>query len=80
MKSFFGHALGASGIIELAASIVALERGVAPPNINLDQPDPECGLALIGKLPRSLSSGIAIKNSFGFGGGNAVVVLRRFEP
>jgi len=79
MKSFFGHTLGASGVIEIASSIMALERGIAPPNRNLDQPDPECDLTLIGKEPHPLSSGVAIKNSFGFGGGNAVVVLRRFE-
>lgn len=79
MKSFLGHTLGASGIIELAASIMALERGIAPPNLNLDQPDPACGLALIGEEARPLSSGIAIKNSFGFGGGNAVLVLRQLK-
>jgi 3-oxoacyl-[acyl-carrier-protein] synthase II len=80
MKSYFGHTLGASGAIELVATLLALEAGVAPPNRNLEQPDPQCRIELVGSAPRRLSSRMAIKNSFGFGGGNGVLVLRACEP
>jgi 3-oxoacyl-[acyl-carrier-protein] synthase II len=76
MKSYFGHTLGASGIIEAAATLLALGHRVAPRNLNLDQPDPACAVRLIGAEPCALDRGVALKNSFGFGGGNAVLVLR----
>lgn len=80
MKSYFGHTLGASGAIESIATLLALEAGVAPPNRNLERPDPECALTLIRSAPVPLASRLAIKNSFGFGGGNGVLVLRGFAP
>jgi len=76
MKSYFGHTLGASGAIETIATLLALERRVAPRNLNLDLPDPACRLQLIGGSPRPLAGTVALKNSFGFGGGNGVLVLR----
>lgn len=76
-KSYLGHTLGASGAIETAITILALEKGIAPPNFNLHHPDPECDVRLIGREPEPIATGIAIKNSFGFGGGNAVLVLGR---
>ncbi len=76
-KSYFGHTLGASGALETIVALLALEAGTAPPNLNLDRPDPECGdLCLVRDEPRSLTSPFAMKNSFGFGGGNGVLVLR----
>lgn len=78
MKSYFGHTLGASGTIEVIGTLLALEHRTAPPNLNLEQPDPACGVSLVGPTPAPLSTDTAIKNSFGFGGGNAVVVLRRW--
>jgi 3-oxoacyl-[acyl-carrier-protein] synthase II len=77
-KSFFGHTLGASGTIEIIGTLLALENRIAPPNLNLDQPDPACKVSLVGREPAPLTTDIAIKNSFGFGGGNAVAVLRRW--
>jgi 3-oxoacyl-[acyl-carrier-protein] synthase II len=77
MKSYFGHTLGASGAIEAIGALLALERRVAPPNLNLESPDPACPVHLIGSSPRAIATDYAIKNSFGFGGGNAVLVLRR---
>ncbi|MBL9201614.1 MAG: beta-ketoacyl-[acyl-carrier-protein] synthase family protein [Opitutaceae bacterium] len=77
MKSFFGHTLGASGIIEAIGTLLALEHRLAPRNLNLDQPDPACAVQLIGPGPCPLDRSLALKNSFGFGGGNAVLVLRR---
>lgn len=79
-KSYFGHTLGASGTIETIAALLALEHGVAPPNLNLDTPDPACPVRLIGARPEPLASAYALKNSFGFGGGNAVLALRRYDP
>ncbi|MEZ5330826.1 MAG: beta-ketoacyl-[acyl-carrier-protein] synthase family protein [Thermoanaerobaculia bacterium] len=77
MKSYFGHTLGASGALETVGTLLALEHGTAPPNLNLDTPDPECAVRLIGGEPLALGAGPAMKNSFGFGGGNGVLVLGR---
>lgn len=74
-KSYFGHTLGASGALESIATILALRHGKAPANLNLDHPDPQCEVKLVGNEPEPLSGQIALKNSFGFGGGNAVLVL-----
>jgi 3-oxoacyl-[acyl-carrier-protein] synthase II len=79
LKSYFGHTLGASGVIEAIATLLALEQRRAPANLNLESPDPACPVHLIGGAPRELENGVALKNSFGFGGGNAVLVLRRFS-
>lgn len=76
-KSYFGHTLGASGAIESVVTLLALSNEVAPANLNLNDPDPECPLALIGDQPQSLSNGLAMKNSFGFGGGNGVLIFGR---
>jgi 3-oxoacyl-[acyl-carrier-protein] synthase II len=79
MKSYFGHTLGASGAVEGIGTLLALEQQVIPPNLNLENPDPACRLNLIGSQPVPLTSEYAMKNSFGFGGGNAVLILRRFS-
>jgi 3-oxoacyl-[acyl-carrier-protein] synthase II len=79
LKSYFGHTLGASGVIEAIATLRALEERRAPGNLNLELPDPACPVHLIGAVPRELRTDVALKNSFGFGGGNAVLVLRRFS-
>ncbi|MBL9209492.1 MAG: beta-ketoacyl-[acyl-carrier-protein] synthase family protein [Opitutaceae bacterium] len=78
-KSYFGHTLGASGAIETIGTLLALEHGVAPGNLNLEHPDPACPVSLVGAAPQPLTRGLALKNSFGFGGGNAVLVLRRYS-
>ena len=74
-KGTTGHMLGASGVVEAAASIVALARGVLPPTHNLDDPDPACDLDHIAKAPRESRIGFALTNSFGFGGHNVSLVL-----
>jgi len=76
-KSYFGHTLGASGAIETIGTLLALENGKAPGNLNLEHPDRACPVHLIGSAPQPLATDFALKNSFGFGGGNAVLVLRR---
>lgn len=74
-KSYIGHTLGASGALEAAITVLALERGMAPPNFNLEEPDSECRARLVGRRPEPIERRVALKNSFGFGGGNAVLVL-----
>ncbi len=77
-KSMTGHLLGAAGGIELAACIKAIETGVVPPTINLDDPDPECDLDYVPHEAREMKVDIALSNSFGFGGHNATLVVKRF--
>jgi 3-oxoacyl-[acyl-carrier-protein] synthase II len=76
-KAYYGHALGASGAFELAISALALERGWLPPTLNLDEPDAACDLDYIPKRGRDTRVEYALSNSFGFGGINAAIVLRR---
>ncbi len=78
-KSYFGHTLGASGALETIATLLGLEAGVVPPNLNLERPDPECKVTLVGGEPLAVESPLAMKNSFGFGGGNGVLVLSRAD-
>ena len=78
-KSYFGHTLGASGGLEAAVTVMALEHGEAPPNFNLFNPDPECDVRLVGRKAEPLPRRVALKNSFGFGGGNAVLALAAAE-
>jgi 3-oxoacyl-[acyl-carrier-protein] synthase II len=75
-KSYFGHTLGASGALESVAALLSLEAGRLPPNLNLETPDPESGLRFVGREPEELLGSYMMKNSFGFGGGNGVLVLR----
>ncbi len=78
-KSSIGHLLGASGGVELAATIMGIINAVAPPTINLETPCESCDLDYIPNTPRDLRIRVAMSNSFGFGGHNACVVLKRFE-
>jgi nodulation protein E len=76
-KSMHGHALGASGALELVAVIGALREGVVPPTANLDQVDPACDLDYVPNVARELEVRAALSNSFAFGGLNAVLALKR---
>jgi 3-oxoacyl-[acyl-carrier-protein] synthase II len=78
-KGATGHCLGASGAVEAMFSILAVERGVLPPTINYEDPDPKCDLDYIPNESREADVRIAVSNSFGFGGHNATIVVRRFE-
>jgi nodulation protein E len=75
-KSMHGHAMGASGAIEIACSLAALREGFLPPTINLDSPDPECDLDYVPQHAREATVRLFLSNSFGFGGMNAVVAVR----
>jgi nodulation protein E len=76
-KSMHGHALGASGALELVAAIGALRDGVVPPTANLDQPDPACDLDYVPNTAREMPVRAVLSNSFAFGGLNAVLALKR---
>ncbi len=77
-KGATGHCLGAAGAVEAIFSIKALRTGILPPTINQESPDPECDLDLIPNVSREQQIQIAVSNSFGFGGHNAVIVLERW--
>jgi len=77
-KSMTGHLLGAAGGVEAAFSALALQQGVIPPTINLQNPDPECDLDYVPNEPREVRIDSVLSNSFGFGGTNAVLALERF--
>lgn len=76
-KSMVGHLIGASGALEAAATALSLERGVIPPTINHDHPDPDCDLDYVPNTAREKPLRTAISNSFGFGGQNASLVMAR---
>jgi 3-oxoacyl-[acyl-carrier-protein] synthase II len=76
-KSMTGHTLGAAGAIEAGITMLALQRGILPPTINYDTPDPECDLDYVPNQAREQRVHAAISNSFGFGGTNAAIVLTR---
>ena len=78
-KSQLGHSLGASGGIELVVTVKALMDSVIPPTINLDEADPECDLDYTPNQARSRKIEYAMSNSFGFGGHNASILIKRFE-
>jgi beta-ketoacyl-acyl-carrier-protein synthase II len=78
-KSMHGHVMGATGAIELAGTVMALERGVIPPTANYTTPDPECDLDYVPNQAREKPVRVAISNSFAFGGLNAVLLVRRLE-
>ena len=78
-KSAIGHLLGASGGVEMVAVIMAINHNLAPPTINLDNPDPQCDLDYVPNQAKDMRIDVALSNSFGFGGHNACVCVRRFD-
>jgi 3-oxoacyl-[acyl-carrier-protein] synthase II len=78
-KSAIGHTLGAAGGIETGVLALSIARGVVPPTLNYDEPDPDCPLSVVAGEAREMRVRIGMKNSFGFGGTNASLVLRSLE-
>ncbi|HYL99523.1 MAG TPA: beta-ketoacyl-ACP synthase II [Blastocatellia bacterium] len=82
-KSMIGHAMGAAGAIEFIVAVLAIDHGMIPPTINYEERDPQCDLDYVTEGARAFRKNgagrIAVSNSFGFGGNNAVLVAREFE-
>jgi 3-oxoacyl-[acyl-carrier-protein] synthase II len=79
-KSQIGHTISAAGAIEAVVTALALERSIVPPTVNLEEPDAECDLDYVPGVAREAKLRVALSNSFGFGGQNAILVLGRHEP
>ncbi len=79
-KSMTGHLLGAAGGLEAGISCLAVHHQLVPPTINLDEPDPDCDLDYVPHESRSMPIRYALSNSFGFGGTNAALLFKKYEP
>jgi beta-ketoacyl-acyl-carrier-protein synthase II len=77
-KSMTGHMLGAAGVVEAIVCLKAIEDGIVPPTINYDYPDPECDLDYIPNTARRKPVNVALTNSFGFGGHNTTLILKKY--
>ncbi len=78
-KSMIGHLMSAAGAVEFAAAVMSVNAGIIHPTINYEEPDPECPLDYVTKGVESIDLETALSNSFGFGGGNVCLVVRRYE-
>jgi 3-oxoacyl-[acyl-carrier-protein] synthase II len=79
-KSMTGHLLGAAGGVEAIATALALHHGLLPPTINYETPDPECDLDYVPNQARKQDVDVALSNAFGFGGTNATLAFRKYQP
>ncbi len=78
-KSMLGHAFGGAGAIEALITALAVQDNIAPPTINYEYPDPECDLDYVPNVARKMKIDVALSNSFGFGGQNCVLVLKKYK-
>jgi 3-oxoacyl-[acyl-carrier-protein] synthase II len=78
-KSMIGHLLGAAGAVEAGITSLVLDRGIIPPTINYETPDPDCDLDYVPNKARTCNVRYALSNSFGFGGTNASLLFKKYE-
>ena len=78
IKSMIGHLIGAAGSVELIGGLMALEEGIIPPTINYEIPDPDCDLDYVPNKARKADIKVFLKNSFGFGGKNSALVVKKY--
>ncbi|MBU1026479.1 MAG: beta-ketoacyl-[acyl-carrier-protein] synthase II, partial [Candidatus Margulisbacteria bacterium] len=78
-KSMFGHLLGATGAVELIATMLSINNSIIPPTINYETPDPDCDLDYVPNKARKQSINIGMSNSFGFGGHNAILIVKKYQ-
>ncbi|KPV45936.1 3-oxoacyl-ACP synthase, partial [Kouleothrix aurantiaca] len=79
IKAMLGHTAGAAGALAVIGCVKSIETGMVPPTINYETPDPECDLDYVPNQARHQDVRVALANAFGFGGQNAVILVRRFE-
>ncbi|GAC1646324.1 MAG: beta-ketoacyl-ACP synthase II [Herpetosiphon sp.] len=79
-KSMMGHLTGGAGAVEAVATVLALKHGLLPPTINYETPDPACDIDCVPNTARPSALSIAMSNSFGFGGQNAALVFKKWQP
>ena len=78
IKSMIGHLLAAAGAVEMVATVKSIQTGIVPPTINYRTPDPDCPLDFVTSGAESIDIEFAMSNSFGFGGGNACLIVKRY--
>ena len=78
-KSMTGHLLGAAGGVEAIYTLLAMQKDVIPPTINLNNPDPECDLDYVPNVARERKLDVCVSNSFGFGGTNGVLIFKKIS-
>jgi 3-oxoacyl-[acyl-carrier-protein] synthase II len=78
-KSMTGHLLGAAGGLEAGITALAIRHQIAPPTINLENPDPACDLDYVANKPRPMAIRYALSNSFGFGGTNGTLLMKKYD-
>lgn len=79
IKSMIGHLLAAAGAVEFVSTVLTVHAGIMPPTINYEEPDPECPLDIVTESTKTENLEIATSNSFGFGGGNACLVVKKYK-
>lgn len=79
IKSMIGHLMAAAGAVEFIATVMSIHTGILPPTIHYEEPDPDCPLDYVTKGAEAMDLQFAVSNSFGFGGGNACLVVKKYE-